>query len=201
MEALGFQKTFAESGTINLSPQPTDQGVMHRHKVPKTQPQPTFSLLTVPRQEKLRPETAHRAKSSTGRSRLPGSRNCPPGKAHRFNLCVFQRKAGKRFPGILNIEDTPMSTYFTIEERLTRYQTGLTNARSVPEFTSRVSTYGYDADKLDALLDQCEAVLNNHINQQKEYSEQHAATQAFETARKAADVSFQKTGGNFRSLC
>lgn len=80
-----------------------------------------------------------------------------------------------------------MFTYRTIAERLTRYQLGLTNARTVTELTNRVALYGYDTEKLDALLDQCEATLNAHIAQQKEYGEQFAATEAFATAWKAAE--------------
>ena len=39
--------------------------------------------------------------------------------------------------------------YHSIEDRLNRYRTGLTNARDVPELQSRVALYDYSPDKLN----------------------------------------------------
>lgn len=80
--------------------------------------------------------------------------------------------------------------YHPIEERLTRYNTGLTNARNVPYLQNRVALYGYDTERLDALIDQCESVLNAHIAQQKEYGEQFGATRTVEEARKTAEAAY-----------
>lgn len=82
--------------------------------------------------------------------------------------------------------------YLPIEERLTRYYTGLTNARDVPELQSRVALYGLTPTKLDELLALREEALALHLAQQTEYDEQHTATQAFEAAWQTAQVPYMR---------
>jgi hypothetical protein len=80
--------------------------------------------------------------------------------------------------------------YQSIEERLNRYQTGLTNARDVPELQSRVALYGYTPDKLDQMLALRQEAFDIHLAQKAEYDEQFAATKAFEQAWKTAHISY-----------
>ena len=72
--------------------------------------------------------------------------------------------------------------YHSIEDRLNRYLTGLTNARNVPELQSRVALYGYTLNKLNQMLTQRRQAFDLYLAQKTEYSEQHAATAAFEQA-------------------
>ena len=84
-----------------------------------------------------------------------------------------------------------MSTaYISIDERLTRYHTGLTNARDVPTLQNRLALYGLTPARLNDLLDLNEEVLALHIAQRTEYDEQHAATKTFEDAWAAAQAPY-----------
>jgi hypothetical protein len=76
--------------------------------------------------------------------------------------------------------------YHSIEDRLNRYLTGLTNARDVPELQSRVALYGYTSDKLNQMLARRQQAFDLYIAQKTEYSEQYAATETFEQAWKTA---------------
>ena len=80
--------------------------------------------------------------------------------------------------------------YVSLEERLTRYHTGLTNARDVSDLQSRVILYGYTPTKLDDLLDLRQETFDAHLVQKTEYDEQHIATQAFNTAWDTAHASY-----------
>ena len=82
--------------------------------------------------------------------------------------------------------------YHSIEDRLNRYLTGLTNARDVPELQSRVALYGYTPDKLNQMLTQRQQAFDLYLAQKTEYSEQHAATAAFEQAWKTAHETYMR---------
>ncbi|CAK8714894.1 MAG: hypothetical protein CDV28_10577 [Candidatus Electronema aureum] len=82
--------------------------------------------------------------------------------------------------------------YHSIEDRLNRYLTGLTNARDVPELQSRVALYGYTPDKLNQMLAQRQQAFDLYLAQKTEYSEQHAATAAFEQAWKTAHDTYMR---------
>ena len=82
--------------------------------------------------------------------------------------------------------------YHSIEDRLNRYLTGLTNARNVPELQSRVALYGYTPDKLNQMLTQRQQAFDLYLAQKTEYSEQHAATAAFEQAWKTAHETYMR---------
>ncbi|WP_417912356.1 hypothetical protein [Candidatus Electronema sp. TJ] len=82
--------------------------------------------------------------------------------------------------------------YHSIEDRLNRYLTGLTNALDVPELQSRVALYGYTPDKLNQMLTQRQQAFDLYLAQKTEYSEQHAATAAFEQAWKTAHETYMR---------
>lgn len=82
--------------------------------------------------------------------------------------------------------------YHSIEDRLNRYLTGLTNARDVPELQSRVALYGYIPDKLNQMLNKRQQAFDLYLAQKTEYSEQHAATAAFEQAWKTAHETYMR---------
>ena len=82
--------------------------------------------------------------------------------------------------------------YHSIEDRLNRYLTGLTNALDVPELQSRVALYGYTPDKLNQMLTQRQQAFDLYLAQKTEYSEQHAATTAFEQAWKTAHETYMR---------
>ena len=82
--------------------------------------------------------------------------------------------------------------YHSIEDRLNRYQTGLTNARDVPELQSRVALYGYTPDKLNQMLTQRQQAFDLYLAQKTEYSEQYAATDTFELDWKMAHDAYMR---------
>jgi hypothetical protein len=82
--------------------------------------------------------------------------------------------------------------YHSIEDRLNRYLTGLTNARDVPELQSRVALYGYTPDKLNQMLAQRQQAFDLYLAQKTEYNEQYAATGTFEQAWKTAHESYMR---------
>ena len=82
--------------------------------------------------------------------------------------------------------------YLSIDERLTRYHTGLTNARNVPALQSRVALYGYTPTKLDDMLDLRQEALDAHLAQKSEYDDQYAATAAFNTAWEKARTAYMR---------
>lgn len=82
--------------------------------------------------------------------------------------------------------------YHSIEDRLNRYQTGLTNARDVPELQSRVALYGYTPHKLNQMLTQRQQAFDLYLAQKTEYSEQYAATETFEQAWKTAHDAYMR---------
>lgn len=82
--------------------------------------------------------------------------------------------------------------YHSIEDRLSRYLTGLTNARDVPELQSRVALYGYNPDKLNQMLAQRQQAFDLYLTQKNEYSEQYAATQTFDQAWKSAHETYMR---------
>ncbi|MCI5178912.1 MAG: hypothetical protein D3911_06250 [Candidatus Electrothrix sp. AW3_4] len=82
--------------------------------------------------------------------------------------------------------------YHSIEDRLNRYQTGLTNARDVPELQSRVALYGYTLEKLDQMLTQRQQAFDLYLAQKTEYSEQYAATETYEQAWKIAHDAYMR---------
>lgn len=82
--------------------------------------------------------------------------------------------------------------YHSIEDSLNRYLTGLTNALDVPELQSRVALYGYTPDKLNQMLTQRQQAFDLYLAQKTEYSEQHAATAAFEQAWKTAHETYMR---------
>lgn len=82
--------------------------------------------------------------------------------------------------------------YHSIEDRLNRYQTGLTNARDVPELQSRVALYGYTLEKLNQMLVQRQQAFDLYLAQKTEYSEQYAATETFEQAWKTAHEAYMR---------
>jgi hypothetical protein len=82
--------------------------------------------------------------------------------------------------------------YHSIEDRLNRYLTGLTNARNVPELQSRVALYGYTPNKLNQMLNKRQQAFDLYLAQKTEYSEQHAATETFEQAWKTAHETYMR---------
>lgn len=78
----------------------------------------------------------------------------------------------------------------SIEDRLNIYLTGLTNARDVAELQSRVAVFGYNPARLDLMLALRQEVFDLYIARQTEYSEQLAATRAFEEAWKTAHTDY-----------
>ena len=70
----------------------------------------------------------------------------------------------------------------SIEQRLETYHTGLTNARDVPELQSRLAVFGYTPDRLNQLLALYQEVFDLYLAQKNEFSEQLAATHAFQEA-------------------
>lgn len=80
----------------------------------------------------------------------------------------------------------PTVSHQSIESRLNLYQTSLINARDVPELRNRLALYGYDPAKLNQLLALRQEIFDLHLAQKSEYSEQFAATHAFEQAWEAA---------------
>lgn len=82
--------------------------------------------------------------------------------------------------------------YHSIEDRLNRYRTGLTNARDVPELQSRVALYGYTPDKLNQMLTRRQQAFDLYLAQKTEYSEQYAATETFERAWKIAHEAYMR---------
>jgi hypothetical protein len=82
--------------------------------------------------------------------------------------------------------------YHSIEDRMNRYLTGLTNARDVYDLQSRVALYGYTQDKLNQMLAQRQEAFDFYLAQKTEYSEQHAATETFEQAWQTAHESYMR---------
>ncbi len=80
--------------------------------------------------------------------------------------------------------------YLSIDERLTRYHTGLTNARDVTDLQNRVALYGFDETKLDAMLLLRQEAFDAHLTQKTEYDEQFAATHTFNTAWDSAHAAY-----------
>ncbi|WP_287127987.1 hypothetical protein [Candidatus Cyanaurora vandensis] len=80
----------------------------------------------------------------------------------------------------------------SIESRLSFYQTALTNATSSSEVQTALAEFGYDAQKLQvgqALYDQA---FSTQMQQQKEYGEQHKATQQLNQLWETADTSYMR---------
>ncbi|WP_339136357.1 MAG: hypothetical protein WGN25_00520 [Candidatus Electrothrix sp. GW3-4] len=84
------------------------------------------------------------------------------------------------------------ASYHSIEDRLNRYQTGLTNARNVPELQSRVALFGYTPDKLNQILSQRQQAFELYLAQKSEYSEQYTATETFDKAWKTAHGAYMR---------
>ncbi|MCI5157701.1 MAG: hypothetical protein D3906_04535, partial [Candidatus Electrothrix sp. AUS1_2] len=78
----------------------------------------------------------------------------------------------------------------SIEDRLNTYLTGLTNAREVPELQSRVAVFSYNPARLNQMLALRQEVFDLYLTRQTEYSEQLAATRAFEEAWKTAHTDY-----------
>ncbi|WP_417910807.1 hypothetical protein [Candidatus Electronema sp. PJ] len=80
--------------------------------------------------------------------------------------------------------------YQSIEDRLSLYKTSLVNASEVPDLQSRLAPYGYTPLKLGQMLTFRQDVFDLYVAQKSEYSEQLAATQAFEQAWDAAHTAY-----------
>ena len=78
----------------------------------------------------------------------------------------------------------------SIDHRLDTYHTGLINSRDVAELQSRLVLFGYTPDKLNQLLALYQEVFDLYLAQKTEYSEQFAATHAFQEAWKAAHAAY-----------
>lgn len=82
--------------------------------------------------------------------------------------------------------------YQSIEERLSLYHTSLVNASQVPDLQSRLAPYGYTPLKLSIMLTFRQDVFDLYIAQKSEFSEQLAATQAFEQAWDTAHKAYMR---------
>jgi hypothetical protein len=82
--------------------------------------------------------------------------------------------------------------YQSIEDRLLLYQTSLVNASEVPELQTRLALYGYTPLKIGQMLTFRQEVFNLYLAQKTEYSEQLAATRAFEQAWDTAHAAYMR---------
>ncbi|WP_446007960.1 hypothetical protein [Candidatus Electrothrix sp.] len=78
----------------------------------------------------------------------------------------------------------------SIEQRLETYHIGLTNARDVTELQSRLAVFGYTPHKLNQLLALYQEVFDLYMARANEYSEQLAATHAFQEAWHTAHTDY-----------
>lgn len=80
----------------------------------------------------------------------------------------------------------------TIDGQILFARNAITNARDVPAISTEMAEYGYDTPKLEEGLTLVETTQSRHTTQKREYGEQYGATDAFQTAREAADKIYMR---------
>lgn len=91
------------------------------------------------------------------------------------------------------------SMYVNIDEWIARFRLAFTNGK-LPEILSEMQTVGYTEERLDAYLEQTNALETSSRNQKKEYSEQYAETEKFDTLRAEIAKMFRKHRGLLKLL-
>ncbi|MBU2912740.1 hypothetical protein [Reichenbachiella agariperforans] len=80
----------------------------------------------------------------------------------------------------------------SIDNQLLFAKNAITNGQNVEAISTVLAAYGYDTDALNegmALYEQADVL---HVNQKKEYGEQYAATDEFQTARAALNKTYMR---------
>ncbi len=97
-----------------------------------------------------------------------------------------------------NSQNTPRAkkktarlTYVNIDEWIARFRLAFTNGK-LPEILSVMQTVGYTEERLDGYLEQTNELETKNQRQKKEYSEQYAETDSFETLRVELSKQFRK---------